>query len=680
MTPTLIPQQVVLNFMAGGLNAAQSTVSFTPTSRIADNVETVVVSATLRDGLGNPLVNRSIELLAGGSGNTITFNNPATTNANGYVTFQLASTVAQTKSLSLRDTLYGVDLPVGTVTFLPGSVDAAQSSVTISGNNAAANDDDLITVTITLRDAFGNAVPGLAAGLSTTATNTSLNQPALPSDPNGRLVATVSSGSIEPVVLQVVADGVLLEDKPVLSFIGADVRLNKSGPAVGIIGRVVTYSLTVANQGLLSATDVTVVDTFPSHLTYLTHTAPVTPSQVGPDVIWQIGSLAPGQSQQFYVVGQLAGSATLNSQLSNTAQATSSTAEANASNNSDGHTITVLPGFDYTASVEPTLQTAAIGASVNYDIVVRNTGNLPDTYQFALNDLNSGWYTLQPSTLDLGPGEIGQANLTIHTNSCGDVGAYQFFALVSSEGVGNTQTVPADLTLTTTPNLNALLPANNTAIGATSALFTWQTAVSGTTSIFIRPAGTTTFTEYTGATGTAHQVNIDGLSRNTSYEWYASTTTLCGTATSAMRTLQVLNGVEFSPRSHTFTIERDYNQLRTVPIHNQDTVSHTMILTVENPYPELIIGFVGAGSVDEPLVLQAGETRNVQLAIHGQDVIRTDFDLVARLLVDDVTNDTIEDAIPIHIHVNIPNIDLLVEEIDSDPQTLVKNLSCDQLG
>ncbi len=94
-------------------------------------------------------------------------------------------------------------------------------------------------------------------------------------------------------------------------------------------------------------------------------------------------------------------------------------------------------------------------------------------------------------------------------------------------------------------------------------------------------------------------------------------------------------------------------------------------MTIENPYPELIIGFVGNGSIDNPVVLQPNQSLNLTLAMHTQDVTIFDYDLVARLTAND-GGDPIQDAIPINLHVHVPNVDLLLEEISSDPISLVK--------
>ena len=77
----------------------------------------------MRDASGNLLADRAVELVVIGSGNVISPTNPTVTDAAGQVSFTLASSRAEAKSLSLRDVYSGVTLPAGTVIFVPGLVD-----------------------------------------------------------------------------------------------------------------------------------------------------------------------------------------------------------------------------------------------------------------------------------------------------------------------------------------------------------------------------------------------------------------------------------------------------------------------------------------------------------------------------------------------------------------------------
>ena len=108
------------------------------------------------------------------------------------------------------------------------------------------------------------------------------------------------------------------------------------------------------------------------------------------------------------------------------------------------------------------------------------------------------------------------------------------------------------------------------------------------------------------------------LPRNADYVWVARSASACGIVTSTERTLSVGNGLVFTERAYGFTVDRDYNQLRSIGVQNQDVAPHTLLLTIESPTPGLppaggdgrgglIVGFVGSGSVDEVVTLAPGE-------------------------------------------------------------------------
>ncbi len=673
---------LTLDFVAGAPDPVQSSITVTPTTALADGLSPIAITATLVDSLGHPLAGRAIELLLSGSDNTVLPGNPALTDMAGQVAFTLTSTRAQVQSITLRDVVSQGTLAAGAITLTPGPVDADYSVVTVSASQAPADGQSPITITIILRDAHDNPIPGVTAtlALQPAGDGYTLTQPAGVSDINGQLTGSLVATTLTPLTLQATADGVTLADQPVVTFQGPDLVVSKSGPTVGIVGRVVTYTLSVVNAGWLPAQSVVLTDILPAAMQLITHTGDYPFSSEGLTQTWQLGDLNVGDSLGFELAVLVGPDAPLDGQLSNTAQVSSPTPENNNANNSASTTLTIVPGYVYAASIAPATQTAAVGAEVVYQVMVHNAGNLADAYNVAVNGLNPAWYNLTPTDLTLQPGEISYATLTVHTDVCTDAGSYPFFALVGSAGVGNTQTVGADLTLTTSPELLSLWPEDNAAIGATSALFSWQTVVSSTTSLFLREVGTGAFVEYTGAPGQLHQVEVSGLNRNSSYEWYARSESLCGSASSTPRLLQTLNGVAFSARSYHVAIARDYNQPGQVTIVNQDTVTHTVVLTLENSFPELIIGFVGDGSIDAPLLLPPGQSQVVQLAIHAQDVTQEDFPLVARLTADDGANDPIQDAVALNIHVEIPDFAFQLEEIASDPTTLVKRYRLTNLG
>ncbi|MBA7612304.1 hypothetical protein ES703_19540 [subsurface metagenome] len=87
---------------------------------------------------------------------------------------------------------------------------------------------------------------------------------------------------------------------------------------------------------------------------------------------------------------------------------------------------------------------------------------------------------------------------------------------------------------------------------------------------------------------------VEGLTRNTWYEFYVQSATAHGTAQSELRRLFIDNGITFTQREYNFTIELDYDQQVTVQVKNTNDEPHELLLTIESPPQDLAVGFVGA--------------------------------------------------------------------------------------
>ncbi|MBN1643012.1 MAG: DUF11 domain-containing protein, partial [Anaerolineae bacterium] len=86
--------------------------------------------------------------------------------------------------------------------------------------------------------------------------------------------------------------------------VAADLQLTKSGdPAdTTIAGTVLTYTLQVRNAGSSDAEDVTLTDQLPEEVTFLSATGPVSPTLVGSELEWALGTLVNGAAQTYVVV------------------------------------------------------------------------------------------------------------------------------------------------------------------------------------------------------------------------------------------------------------------------------------------------------------------------------------------------------------------------------------------
>lgn len=332
------------------------------------------------------------------------------------------------------------------------------------------------------------------------------------------------------------------------------------------------------------------------------------------------------------------------------------------------------PTYTLATSLDQPAQTTGVGGAATYNLGVRDTGNVPNTVAISLTGLDPSWYSVSPTRFSLIPGQTGQVTLAVAppTGDCTLVGTHPFTLTATSGGDGATHDVRGSLTLTANPAITGLAPDDNATVGATDALFSWQTSVSGTSTLRIFPtANPSNVQVYTATGGLQHQVHVSGLVRNTDYSWSVHTASACGASDSAPRTLHIGNGLVFSQRSYDVYIQRDYNQLTTLQVTNQDDVSHTLLLTnTAPPAGDLIAGFIGLGSSDGGVTLQPGETRNVTFGLSAQDAQSPDYNLVAGLTTVDPGQAPINDAVPVHVHVHIPDIRFALQEVMSDTTAL----------
>jgi adhesin/invasin len=225
-TPIIVNGGTVV-FHPGPVSAANSDITGTSPTE-ADGVSTSTITVTLRDASNNPAVGQVPTFSATGSTNTVSA--CSTTDASGEATCALASTTAEVKTLSITAP---VNKTGGTVTFIAGAAVAATS--TISGTGPVVADGVATsTITVTLRDAGNNPVPGetpvfAAGGTNNTASACSVT------DVNGEATCTLTSTKAESKLLSITSP-VTKPDGSVLFIAGTvdatHATITGSGPVV----------------------------------------------------------------------------------------------------------------------------------------------------------------------------------------------------------------------------------------------------------------------------------------------------------------------------------------------------------------------------------------------------------------------------------------------------------------
>ncbi len=351
--------------------------------------------------------------------------------------------------------------------------------------------------------------------------------------------------------------------------------------------------------------------------------------------------------------------------------------ELNESNNvlEAGSIPSVLPVERFTISITPDISDVGLGESVRYTITVNNYGSASSTYSINISGIPDAWYTLDRSTIHLAPGEVGKVelNITLPFN-CSIAGtSYPFQVVVTSLITNATEVTGGVVNADSGTVIRELLPGNNSITGSTEITVTWRTLTNSSSVVYIREEGASGWRNHTSSPGYMHSVVVGNLTRNTWYEFYVESGNACGADTSGVRRIYVDNGVSFTQREYTFTIPRDYDQRGQVYIKNTDTVPHTVQVNVVNPYDDLIVGFVGAGSVDRVVTLAPGATLPLDFRMHAQDAMQQSYELVLNLTSHDSSGvQNITDFATVRVNVRFPVVNFSIEEIDSDPITLRK--------
>ncbi len=243
--------------------------------------------------------------------------------------------------------------------------------------------------------------------------------------------------------------------------------------------------------------------------------------------------------------------------------------------------------------------------------------------------------------------------------------------LVTPYGVN--KSVAVAFTLYSRPFINIISPrGNNTVLASTTLVLTWGTNVPTNATIYFRDVSSSTWTKIDVKKYSCyHSVNLGGLIKGHTYEFYITVYTVNGYSnTTDIYRFNVTTSVVFVEHEINITIDRDYNQLVYIKIRNLDpSFSHKVYAKIINTDPEIILDFIGPGSIDGVLEINPMDTANVMLAIHAQDTVKLDYTVTA-ILVDLETNAT--DYMVIHIKVHEPVFDVEVKYLGRDNYTLIQ--------
>ena len=224
-------------------------------------------------------------------------------------------------------------LPAG-LTYVSSDPAGAASGSTVTWNVGDLAPDASETVTLTVRGTAGGAKVN---------------------------VATASSGgnSFQP------------EARATTTILVPNITAEKTGRPAMFVGNQVTYTLTASNSGDAALTGVTITDTIPTGMSYVTSSPAGTVSDDGAQVTWSVGNLA--------VDAETSVTVTLRGDQVATVTNTAGASAAEGVSASGTLEIRVLPAPGATIAITDSFDPVSEGEEVDFTVSVSNQGRSPMT-------------------------------------------------------------------------------------------------------------------------------------------------------------------------------------------------------------------------------------------------------------------------------------------------------------
>jgi adhesin/invasin len=195
---------------AGPPSGGRSSLTVAPAQIVASGGSgAATATVTVRDGFGNPVQGASVALSVSGGGNTISPATPST-DANGVATAAISSTVAESKTVSVRVGSVAI-AQTATLQVAAGSAVASRTTATVPPGFSFA----VTSIEIQSRDAFGNPCTTGGANLRVVVTRgSSSNVLAVQDRGDGTYHAAYIPGFPGTDVIQITLGGQPIDGSP----------------------------------------------------------------------------------------------------------------------------------------------------------------------------------------------------------------------------------------------------------------------------------------------------------------------------------------------------------------------------------------------------------------------------------------------------------------------------------
>jgi len=122
-----------------------------------------------------------------------------------------------------------------------------------------------------------------------------------------------------------------------------------------------------------------------------------------------------------------------------------------------------------------------------------------------------------------------------------------------------------------------------------------------------------------------------------------------------------------------FNIERDFDQSCYVTVKNTGTENAVFFLSVDNPYSDIYLGFIDAGSATQPTLLTAGASTRVKLSVFAQRAEKNKYTLPVKAYIVDGVNNILDNEAEVDLNLPDETLNFTCDLTSSDEETLEQN-------
>ncbi len=234
--------------------------SISATATTADGTSTSAVTISLIDTSTNPIIGATPTFSATDTGGTNVYNSCSVTNGTGNSSCTMTSTKAETKTFKITSPAI---ISGGSAIFSNGAASSATSSIA-GTSSVVANGVSTSTISITILDAYNNAVSGTTPTFTATDTGgTNTYNACSATDSSGISTCTMTSTKAESKTLQITSP--FVKSGQTISFINdavSNLSFSTQPSATAVTDLVFSTQPTVtaydANNNLITSSNVTI--------------------------------------------------------------------------------------------------------------------------------------------------------------------------------------------------------------------------------------------------------------------------------------------------------------------------------------------------------------------------------------------------------------------------------------